>query len=279
MLVGHERIAEQLKKLADEERLAHGYVFFGPAMVGKRFLAVNFANLLEGGGFAEPKVLNDCLGISKDEKGVVGIDAVRQIKNFLWQKPVLSKRRTVILNDAELLTGEAQNALLKVAEEPPPSTLLILITSDLEGLSETISSRLQKIYFSAVPAASIAGWLEKEFGLAKKTAQELAEKSFGKPGLASATVKDKKLKDNLDSARKMLGLPEAKRRDFIKKLMERDDFNLTDVLDSLILILASRGIDNAAKIRQWHKFMRLRHEAAYFNLNPRLQLENLLNSN
>jgi DNA polymerase III gamma/tau subunit len=279
MIVGHGRIVEQLKKLADGEQLSHGYIFFGPSMVGKRFVAVNFANFLECGKFAEPGILNDCLIISEDKNGTVGIDAVRQIKYFLWQKPVLSKKRTVILDNAESLTKEAQNALLKVTEEPPPSALLILITNDLDNMAETILSRLQKVYFSAVPVVPMAEWLEKELGLAKKEAQDLTRKSFGKPGLAMALAKNKTFKDKLALAEKLLNLPEIKRRESMKKLLESDDFDLSDALDSMIMILALQQPDNAAKIKRWHNFLRLRHEVAYFNLNPRLQLQNLLNSN
>jgi len=78
-------------------------------------------------------------------------------------------------------------------------------------------------------------------------------------------------------AEKLLDLPESGRNDFIKKLLDKDDFNLANLLDSMILVLAARRLDNPVKIKRWHKFLRLRHEAAYFNLNPRLQLQNLLN--
>jgi len=279
MLIGHKTAIKDLKRLADERKLVHGYVFFGPRMVGKRTLALNLANYLEGNGFSLPKLLIDATVIEPDENGTIGIDAIRDLKQFLWQRPNLSLYRTAIINDAELLTTEAQNALLRIAEEPPPSTLLILITSDPGGLAPTLSSRLQKIYFSTVPQELIEGWLIKELSQDKKTARNIAARSFGKPGLAAAIISDKKFQELLKSAENLLKLPAAKRRDFLKKLLIKDDFSFTKFLDALIIHISSVSIHNAEKIKEWHNLLRLRHEAAYFNLNPRLQLEALFMRN
>jgi DNA polymerase III delta prime subunit len=292
MLVGHGKIIEDLKRLAAEKKLAHGYIFFGPAMVGKRLVALNFANFLESGDFSEPfdytqgkpKILSDALFIGPDERGTVGIDSIRAIKNFLWQKPNASAYRTVIIDDAELMTAEAQNALLKVAEEPPHSTLLILITSDIDGLAATVSSRLQKIYFSAASPAVIKEWAKKEFPAAKNL-EDFVERSFGKPGLLAAMISDRKFQAVLKSADNLLKLrgepprfgerASQSRRDFIKKLLAPEDFDFPKFLDALIILILSQGFGGKEKINRWHKLLRLRHEIAYFNLNPRLQLENL----
>ena len=163
MLIGHAAIIKELKRLADQSGLSHGYVFWGPAMVGKRVVAESLANYLETGSFEEPKLLQDFLSITPDEKNTIGIDHVRQIKNFLWQKPAISARRTVVLDDAQCMTTEAQNALLKITEEPPESSLLILITSDAEAILPTILSRLPKIYFGTVREKEIERWLEVGF--------------------------------------------------------------------------------------------------------------------
>lgn len=278
MLIGHERTVQDLKRLAKEKKIAHGYIFFGPAMVGKKLVALSFANFLESGDFAASKFLNDELKIEPDKNRTIGIDAARRLKHFLWQKPTLSPRRTAIIDDAELLTSEAQNALLKIAEEPPPSTLLILVTSDSDALTKTLSSRLQKIYFSSQPSASIEKWLIDEFAVSKKEAEKLAAKSFGKPGLAAA-LRNREFQERLKSAENLLKLAEGKRRDFIKKLLTDDDFNLERFLDAAIIVIASERLTKKQEVERWHKFLTLRQEASYFNLNPKLQLENLFISN
>ncbi len=276
MLIGHEKIIADLKNLAEKKQLSHGYIFFGPSMVGKRTAAMHFANYLETGEFSEPKILSDMLLIEPDEKGTLGIDAVRQLKAFLWQKPNVSARRIAIVDGGELMTPEAQNALLKIAEEPPQSSLLILVTSDIEGLLPTISSRLQRIYFGTVPSKSISEWLVKEYKCTQKVAEDLLKKSAGKPGLAHALKYDEGLQSSLKLAETLLKLSEERRRDFIKKLLDDEEFDSAKFLDAMILILASDDLTEKNKIMRWHKFLALRHDVAYFNLNPKLQLENLL---
>ncbi len=179
-IVGHAEIIGDLKKLTKKGTLSHGYIFYGPAMVGKRTIALAFAKFLEKGEFEpvlEHEVLQDAKLISPAPgENSIGVLAAREVKHFLWQKPNVSEKRTLIIDDAELLTTEAQNALLKVTEEPPASSLLIIVTSDTESLMPTLLSRLQKIYFGAVAEKEIAG--------------PVAKKALGKPGLASRLEHD-----------------------------------------------------------------------------------------
>ena len=92
----------------------------------------------------------ETLIIEPDEKGTIGIDIIRSLKYFLWQKPANSKLRTVIIKESENLTNQAQNAALKIVEEPPESSLIIFITKNVENLLPTLTSRLQKIHFPEI---------------------------------------------------------------------------------------------------------------------------------
>jgi len=287
MLTGHKKIAEDLKFLIKKDALPHGFVFAGPAMAGKRTVALALANFLENGVFAPPAegaILQDAkmidLALMKlldpDTAGnSIGIDATREIKNFLWQRPNVSSRRTLIIDDAAIMTNEAQNAILKITEEPPVSSLLILISSDAEGLLPTIHSRLQKISFGTVSESEIAAWLSKEHGVSVAKAVAAAKKSFGKPGLAWRLIFDKTLAKNIEYAEKFLKSTVATRRDVVKKIIEPDDFNMRVFLDAVILVLAWNG-GAKSKTALWHKTLALYGRIANFSLNPRLQLENLL---
>ncbi len=165
-----------------------------------------------------------------------------------------------------------------------------MITSDIDGLAETITSRLQKIYFSVVPRRALADWARREFPDAKNL-EGFVARSFGKPGLLSAMIRDKKFQALLKLADDLLKL-KGDKRDFIKRLLAPEDFDLPKFLDALILVISSeapcppnflrtKAMIDANSIAQkvwrvnWHKFLELRREVAYFNLNPRLQLENL----
>lgn len=287
-MIGHEKIIEDLKDLHERGALTHGYIFYGPAMVGKKLAALSFANFLEKGEFGEDGILSDLMLVQPGETGSIGIDAVREIKNFLWQKPNASVRRTLIIDDGELLTAEAQNALLKITEEPPASSLLILITSDVVSILPTIASRLPKIYFGSVPEMKIETWMMEDDGAKKKTAvmktemTRLAKKAMGKPGLARRLRNDTVFQKQLELAEKLLKTPIATRRDLIKKILEPDEFSFRKFLDAVIINLAWQRVGANEKAAQlnysalWHKALALYDREANFSLNPRLQLESLL---
>lgn len=280
--IGHATIVRDLKTLIGSDTLGHGYIFYGPSMVGKRTCAIALAQFLESWKFSAPTadiVLHDSKVIDRttdpDAKDSIGIDVVREIKNFLWQKPNISLRRTLIIDQAELLTTEAQNALLKVTEEPPASSLLILITSDIESIMPTIVSRLPKIYFGPVAQREIEQWLMAEQSMTKTKAASLAKSALGKPGLAYKLMNDKVLQKNLELAQKYLTFSGAARKDFIKKIIDPDDFSLRIFLDAVIMNLAWEK-PSSAKARLWHKTLSLYGNVNNFGLNPRLQLEALL---
>lgn len=290
-IIGHEAIIADLKDLNTRGALGHGYIFIGPAMVGKRTLAIALGHYLEKGIF-EPagteagheEVLQDIkiidLAFMKmlhpDASGdSIGIDAAREVKTFLWQKPNTSARRTLIIDNAELLTTEAQNALLKITEEPPESSLLILITSDIESILSTIVSRLPKIYFGAVPQTTIEKWLANNENVSKSKIAQLTKRSLGKPGIAWRMLHDEVFQKNLELADAFLKTVPTDRRDFIKKLIDPDDFSLRIFLDAVIMTLAWET-PSKAKSTFWHKTLKLYDGINTFSLNPRLQLEALM---
>lgn len=162
MLAVVEKIND-FKRLVGKGKLSHAYLFFGGNerdRQAKYDFALALANFLEQEELANPdKPLVELLLIEKEsDKEEIGIDAVRVIREFLYTKPVFSDFRTVIIRESERLTTEAQAAILKIAEEPPDSALIILIARNENNLFPTLASRLQKIYF---PAAGLDPETEK----------------------------------------------------------------------------------------------------------------------
>ncbi len=148
-----ENLKENFKRLASSGQLSHAYLFFGgnKEIHQEKFIfAQSLANFLENGTFEEPKkLLRETLIISPDEKGTIGIDNIRIVRFYLSQKPITSSRRVVIVKEAGNLTPEAQNAALKITEEPPEESLIIFISETIEDLFSTLASRLQRIHFSS----------------------------------------------------------------------------------------------------------------------------------
>ena len=285
MLLGHEKLIEDFKKLVLDGNLSNGYLFFGQPRVGKRIFAECLANFLETGEFAEPKNLTDFLLIKPDEKGTIGIDEMRKLRNFLWQKPFASKRRTAVIDCSEAMTGDAQNAILKIAEEPPESSLLIIIVSDYERLWPTLQSRLQKIYFAPVVKTLIEKWLKETAKCKADDAKKFAEASFGQPGLALMMASDENFKLLRQSAEKFLKSGFWDRRNVIKAMLEDEKFNMSGFLEAILILLSSFDFAPSTKLGTshdkknadlWHKVSALRRDSESYNINPRLQLEALL---
>lgn len=141
--MNNEERFKNFKKLADNNKLSHAYLFFGEPQKEKFDFAMKLAAYLE----KDSRILEECFIIAPDEKGIIGIDESKKIGNFLYQKPVLSSKRMVIVKDADSLTFEAQNAVLKIVEDSPKASLIIFITKDESSLLTPLASRLQKIYF------------------------------------------------------------------------------------------------------------------------------------
>ena len=276
MLIGHEKLKKDFRELVQKNKLAHGYLFFGQPRVGKKLFASCLANFLEIGKLLEPeKVLTDFLLIKPDEQGTIGIDQMRRLRNFLWQKPFASSRRTAVIDDSEAMTGEAQNAILKIAEEPPESSLLIIIASDYERLWPTLQSRMQKIYFAPIGQTLIEKWLKETVKCKADDARNFAEASFGQPGLALMLVSDESFKLLRQSAEKFLKSGFWERRNVIKTILEDEKFNLSRFLEALLIFL-SNDVVSGKNADLWHKISALRRDGESYNINPRLQLEALL---
>mgnify|MGYP001569980387 FL=1 len=181
--------------LAASGNLKHAYLFFGDEGVGKLTFASLFARFLEEGEFSESrKPLIDAEVLFPDDDGKISVDAVRTVKNFLSQRPLRSPRRTLIIRGGESLTPQAQAACLKVVEEPPSSSLIILTARAPESLFPPLASRLLKVYFPRMREAELADFLVHERGAPRERAKAVAERSYGSIGRALALLADKKRK-------------------------------------------------------------------------------------
>lgn len=136
----HSEVKKIFRELVENGGLRHAYLFFGEDWLGQLRLAREMAGFLETGKWEEAAGWLDTAVAGQ------GIDEIRTGIKFLWQKPLKSSRKTLMVPAAENLTLEAQNAILKIAEDPPPHALLLLTCRNPEALLPTLASRLQKIY-------------------------------------------------------------------------------------------------------------------------------------
>ncbi len=197
---GHERPRDFLRSAMAQERLPHALLFAGPEGVGKRSLALALVASLQCEG-AGDDACGDCSACRQLQAGThpdfqlvqlatgkkeIGIDRIRELKRFMQLQPVRGKTKVGVINDAHLLTVAAQNALLKVLEEPPARSFLFLISGSPDALLATVRSRCQRLQFAPLPTDMVADILMAGTSTSAETARRLAVLADGSPGRAQS---------------------------------------------------------------------------------------------
>ncbi len=268
---GYAGISDLFKSSADSGRLSHSYIFFGEKGVGKFNFALRLADYLEFGSFEESKTpRSESMVIKPAEGGSIGIDVVRDARYFLSQQPAASNYRTVIVDEADTLTDQAQNALLKISEEPPPHGLVILVVANPESLLSTLQSRFQKIYFPRLARSLISKHLQSSYGLEAKTAEGIAAYSFGRMGRAIRLALGE---EETKSARKdVLEILKTGDSRILASALE-NPVKLNNFIEEMIAELAKHPEDNLTSLKE---LLRRSVLNAELNTNKRLQLEAVL---
>lgn len=218
-LVGQPGVVAMLDRALREGRLSHAYLFVGPTQVGKATAARELAmalncrgedppchrcrpcHLIEigrhpdvesvgvGGLCEEPDHRDHRIDGSKD----IRICQVRRLERLLSRAPFEGRYRVIIMDPADALNVEAANASLKTLEEPPPSVVLVLITSREEALPPTVRSRCRRVAFRLMAVADVEQALVERWSAAPEKAAVLARLSGGRLGWAIAALEDEGL--------------------------------------------------------------------------------------
>ncbi len=205
---GHEKQKEFFRRAAVSGRVTHAYLFSGPPRVGKTTFALELAKFLncqnptERGSCGQCKNCRLIANLAHPDVSLLSsagdylkIDQIRNFTRWLNFKPVEGKIKVGIIKEAEKLTEEAANCLLKTLEEPPGESVIILITSQRASLLPTIISRCQLIEFSPLSYSEIYRHLVEEKGWEEEEARKVASLS---PGSWAKAEEIKKGKGNLE---------------------------------------------------------------------------------
>jgi DNA polymerase-3 subunit delta' len=128
----------------------------------------------------------DVITLEPDDSAWIKVDAVRDMLGHTGYRPFEGKRRAVLIREADTLREEAQNALLKNLEEPPPGTVFILTTAVPGVLLPTVRSRCMRLRFGRLTAAEVAAALVRDHGQSDLEARDAAPLSDGSIGQALA---------------------------------------------------------------------------------------------
>ena len=200
-ITGHRHLLELIARAAVRGTLPPSLIFAGPEGVGKRMAAVALAQVMnclavdraqaaDACGTCAPckriarGVHADVLLVEPGDTGTIKIDQVRDAVERAAYRPFEGRRRVVIIDNAESLNVEAQNALLKTLEEPPTASTFVLVTSRPDILLLTVVSRCQRLRFGRLSPAEIAAVLRRDHEYAEADAHAAASLSDGSIGRA-----------------------------------------------------------------------------------------------
>ena len=161
-LIGNEDVKKTLIKAINSNEIVNSYMFVGQAGIGKKEFARDFSKMILC--LSEDKKncsnCNSCIKFESDnhpdffqiepDGNSIKIAQMRQMQDNIYQRPIVSEKKVFIINDADKMTEEAQNSLLKTLEEPPKYITIILIVSNENMMLNTIKSRCLKIYFKNI---------------------------------------------------------------------------------------------------------------------------------
>ncbi|MGB9598255.1 MAG: AAA family ATPase [Minisyncoccales bacterium] len=223
MILGHGDQLGILEKILNQKKDHFAFLFSGPEGIGKKTVALFLIErIVKKNPFFHP----DFFFLKEDEKKIISIKKIKELISFLSLKPFSAPFKSVIIDNAHLITPPGQQSFLKTLEEPKGKTLIILISHLPDFLLPTLRSRLQKIVFFQPKKEEVENYFKK-IKIEKNFLQEILEFSFLKPRLLFQFLKEKEkikeMKEEINLALKILKMPIFERFAFAKEISKKKD--------------------------------------------------------
>lgn len=247
-IVGHEQIKEHFQNAIENHKVSHAYILTGEAGMGRKSLANAFALALlcEKGG-KEPcmqchackQVLSDnhpdLIHVTHEKPNSIGVDDIReQINDTIMVRPYSSYYKIYIVDEAEKMTHQAQNALLKTIEEPPSYAIILLLTTNQEAFLPTILSRCVQMKLKPLRDFVVKSYLVEALHVPEADADIYAAFARGNLGKAISLVSSENFKlmrqEILHMLKHIKQMDISELLDYIRKLKE-DNLDIFECLD------------------------------------------------
>ena len=239
-IIGNEVIKNTLEKSVKTNQITHSYLMIGIPGIGKKLLAKEYAKII----LSSNDIINnpDFLCIEPDGNSIK-IDQIRNLQKEIQEKPIISNKKVYIIDDADLMTKEAQNCLLKTLEEPPKFAVMILIGSNENAFLPTIKSRCMILHFNRLSDSEIKSYLQKQYNELSVT-QSMLDIAGGSIGRA-INLKDKQedyskveeIINNLDK-KDLIDIVQA------SEILYKSKEDINDILDYINIILLKMAKEN-----------------------------------
>lgn len=259
-LVGNENNKYILKETITKGNILHSYMFFGTEGIGKKLFALEFAKMIlcENQKNSPCEKCKSCIEFDSNNNpdfffiepdgNSIKIDQIRNMQKGILEKPIISSKKVYIINNAETMTKEAQNCLLKTLEEPQEYVVIILIVSDENSMLPTIKSRCTKIFFEKISDENLKTYIKEKIGDVhfEESMIKLSEGSIGKCIEISKKQEIlKKIEDFINNIENMDEVQIINASSYFNE--NKEDINL--ILDYIYILIFNKTKELSNKIK------------------------------
>ena len=285
-ILGNEKIKESLQNSVKAERISHSYLFIGTDGIGKKMMAKEFAKMILCLD-KDNKYCNNCKSciefdtnnnpdfkIIKPDGNSIKIEQIREIQDKIAEKPIISNKKVYIIDNADKMTQEAQNCLLKTLEEPPEYATIILIGSNETAFLSTIKSRCIILHFEKINDQEIAKFIREKYQIEIDN-QNLLKAAQGSIGKAIQIKEDEEIYSKIDEI--ISNLENADNIDILKmaEIIYKSKDKINDILEYMNIIF----IDIAKKSNKYANCINIVEDAKkrlQSNVNFDMCIDNML---
>ena len=206
-IIGNKKNRVFLDKVVKSKNIIQAYLFIGKEGIGKKLIAEEFAKKILCFELSGDDNCKSCIryesknhpdfSLLNEESTTIKINDIRELIDKVIEKPILSEKKVYIINDADKMTKEAQNCLLKTLEEPQDYAVIILIAENENKILNTIKSRCTRILFDVLTNDEIDNLLKKK-GYNISITENMYDLFGGSAGKAERMIQKKELYDSID---------------------------------------------------------------------------------
>lgn len=282
-LVGNIKQRDELKKIIKSKKISNAYMFVGPDGIGKSLIAKEFAKSILCLNPTDKYCGHcECCEIFEnspdfvyitDEDGLIKVGDIRALTENIMLKPVKSERRVFIINNADLMNEPAQNALLKILEEPPLYATIILVLSNKEKILRTIKSRCNEITFSPLTNEEMHEYFKNQ-----EIPEDLFKYARGSIGKLEQ-LKDSNYLENLMELEKAISYVDLlEMNKALTKLKENKELkeNIDKILDLLIIKFSNELEEDYSKRIKQIEIIEECNNNLKHNANFDISLDNMM---
>ena len=288
-ILGNEKVKDILKKAVQHNTVLHSYLFVGEEGIGKSLFAKEFAKSILCLGKEKPcEACKSCIEIEENNQpdyieivpdgNSIKIEQIRNMQLKVAEKPIVSTKKVYVIQEADTMTQEAQNALLKTLEEPPEYITIILIVSNENSILNTIKSRCTKIVFEPLSNEELKRYAQ-EYWKDATIPEEVFASSMGSIARLRNNIEHQELYTNVYQCINQIEnkslLDFLKQAESIAKAKEESDA----VLEFLVSILFSLAKEKTEKKQNYLNCVEIvdnTKKNLQFNSNYDMQIDTML---